>query len=359
MDISKIDENFKVQKEIAADGKRTYTLPSEYFSLHGIAYDEREQRFTRMPLDVAKSVSEGVFALAKCTAGGRARFSTNSKTLEIAVRYGGLGLMPHMPLTGSSGFSLFEDTKDGEKFVGKLTPMPDDTKGFTGALALAGGEMREYVLYFPLYNDVTSLAVTLEESATVRKGKPYRDILPILYYGSSITQGGCASRPDNAYQALICKKNRIDFINLGFSGNAKGEKEMAEYLSNVDCSLFVCDYDYNAPSVEHLERTHYALYERFRLSHPDTPILFISKPDYRSGDEERMNIIRNTYRRARKAGDRNVYFLAGKRFFERGDVCDFTVDGCHPTDYGFAMMAKRIYAKMGEIDGTFQGDKRQ
>ena len=357
MDISKIDENFKLQTTIRADGKRTYAVPSAGFALYGITYDERAKRFVRLPLDVAKTVSAGVAALAEHTSGGRACFATNSKTIEIAVAYDGLLMMPHMPLTGSSGFSLFERTAQGERFVAKLTPMQNDTKGFMAAAALAGGEMREYVLYFPLYNGVTALSVTLDERAAVRKGKPYRDVLPILYYGSSITQGGCASRPDNSYQALICKKNGIDFINLGFSGNAKGEREMAEYLAGIDCSLFVCDYDYNAPTAEHLEQTHYALYALYRKARPETPILFVTKPDYwGKADDKRIDIIRATYRKAKRAGDKNVYFLAGKRFFAKGNCWDFTVDCCHPTDYGFAMMAKVLYGKMCEIDEVFKGE---
>lgn len=358
MGIEKIDANFQLKRTVVTDGKATYAIPSEHFSLYGIFYESKYERFVRMPLDIAAKVSDGVHTLATHTAGGRLCFSTDSKLLEIAVAYTDLGIMSHMPLTGSSGFSLFEITENGEKFIANLAPLATDKNGFVAGTKLSGGKMREYILYFPLYNEVRSLCVTLEEKAVVRTGKKYRDVLPILYYGSSITQGGCASRPDNAYQALICKKNGIDFINLGFSGNAKAEKEMIAYLGGVNCSLFVCDYDHNAPNADYLESTHYALYEQYRKSRPDTPILFVSKPDH-AGDSEgerRVKIIRNTYEKAKKAGDKNVYFLSGKSFYGKENRWDYAVDGCHPTDRGFAVMAKKIYQKMCKIDEVFKGE---
>ena len=359
MDISKIDKNFKEQSVAACDGKATYAIPSKYFSLYGVQYDEKEKCFVRMPLAVAATVNEGVAYLSRHTAGGRLCFATDSTLFEIAVTYNGLEMMKHMPLTGSSGFSLFEITATGEKFISNLAPFPNAMEGYTSAVKLMGGEMREYVLYFPLYNNVRSLSITLDENATIKQGKPYRAIAPILYYGSSITQGGCASRPDNAYQALICKRNNIDFINLGFSGNAKAEKTMVEYLSGLDCSLFVCDYDHNAPSAEYLEKTHYALYEEYRKGRPNTPILFISKPDITGDDEgeKREKIIFTTYQKAKRQGDKNVYFLPGKSFYGKRDRWDFAVDGGHPTDYGFAVMAEKIYKKMLTIDRKFGGKK--
>ena len=358
MGIEKVDANFQLKREVVADGKKTYAIPSEKFSLHGISYAPKEERFVRMPLDIAAKVSDGVHTLSLHTAGGRLCFSTNSKSLQIAVTYSDFWIMPHMPITGSAGFSLFERTDAGEIFIANLAPMWTDRNGFTAGVNLSGEKMREYVLYFPLYNDVKSLCVTLEEKAAVCAGKNYRDVLPILYYGSSITQGGCASRPDNAYQALICKKNNIDFINLGFSGNAKAEKAMVEYLTKLDCSLFVCDYDHNAPSADYLESTHYALYEQYRKARPNTPILFITKPDYLrdSEGERRIKIVRSTYEKAKKAGDNKVYFLSGKRFYGKGQPWEYAVDGCHPTDYGFAAMAKQIYQKMCEIDDVFKGE---
>lgn len=356
MKIEKIDKNFSLREQVGIEGDRVhYSLPHSAFAMYGIFYDEKEQRFARMDCTVAASVSEGVSTLSRHTAGGRLRFATDSSVLQVTVKYDFLWLMSHMPLTGSSGFSLFEETDKGEVFIKNLAPISSDAHGFTAETPLKGDKVREYILYFPLYNDVKSLTISLDKNAQVKSGKKYRDQLPILYYGSSITQGGCASRPDQSYQALIAKRNNIDFINLGFSGSAKGEDLMVDYLASIDCGLFVCDYDHNAPTAEYLKNTHYRLYERYRKKRSDTPILFVTRPDI-TGDaegEERLKIIYNTYKKAKRKGDKNVYFLSGKSFYGKKNRWDFAVDGCHPTDLGFLKMAEKIYKKMITIDKKY------
>lgn len=356
MKIAEIDKNFASKEIVTKEGLTEYPIPSPRFALYGVFYDENEDCFARMDLSVAKMVSEGVGRISRHTTGGRLRFATNSKILKLTATYTYLWIMEYMTIVGSSGFSLFEETEQGERFVANIMPTPKDENGFTRQIALPGGGMRSYTLYFPLYNDLQSLTIALEEGANVESGKPHKDILPILYYGSSITQGGCACRPDTSYQGVIYKKNNVDYINLGFSGNGKAEDNMVDYLASIDCSLLVCDYDYNAPTVEYLQNTHYRLYERYRKARPDTPILFISKPDIQNDaqGEERLRIIKNTYLKAKKQGDSNVYFLSGKRFYGKGNCWNYAVDGCHPTDLGFARMAKEIYKKMVEIDVKFR-----
>ena len=360
MGIERIDKNFDLRQKIDVDGANTYDIPSKEFALYGVYFEERANCFVRMDTKIAERVSEGVDYLCRHTAGGRLCFTTDSSFIRIAVEYKEFTEMSHMPVTGSSGFSLFELTEKGEKYIANFAPVHQtDKTGFATGVQLGDGGMRNYVMYFPLYNRVDRLSVALDGGSTVQPYNPYRDVAPILYYGSSITQGGCASRPDHAYQTLIAKRNNIDFINLGFSGNAKGEKEMAAYLGGVDCSLFVCDYDHNAPTADYLKATHYPLYEAYRKARPDTPILFLSRPDiHRYADgEEREKIVRSTYLRAKRQGDKNVYFLSGKSFYGNNPFWAFAVDGCHPTDYGFAMMAKKIYQKMVSIDKKFGEQK--
>lgn len=358
MRLQDIDKNFVIGGEACVDGLRKYTIPNEQFGLYGVYFDKEEKCFVRLSNDVAKTVNEGVESLYMHTAGGRVRFCTNSTKFELTVEIDGFWIMSHMTIAGQAGFMLLEETPSGEtKFVKMLAPTSNQQTGFTISVDyLRGGEMRNYILWFPLYNGgrIKNITIGLDENAKVTKGREYRDILPILYYGSSITQGGCASRPDNCYQALISKWNNVDFINMGFSGSAKGEDSMVDYLASIDCSLFVCDYDYNAPSIEHLENTHYCLYERYRAARPTTPILFVSAPDQDEPHVKRMKIVRETYRKAKATGDKNVYFLNGQTLFGKTDVLNCTVDYCHPNDLGFYRMAKKIYKKMIEIDKKFE-----
>lgn len=356
MDIQKLDKNFAVQTADDGSQKDLYTIPRAPFSLYGVTFSESEGRFVRMPHTVAANVSEGVKNLALHTAGGRLRFTTDSAFIEIHVSYPALTGMSHMAYVGQSGFILLEETDDGiSPYIRILPPGPHDDAGYTARVE-TDGKRRDYILHFPLYNEVSALTVALSHGAYVGAGKPYRKALPILYYGSSITQGGCASRPDTAYQGIIAHWNNIDFINLGFSGNAKGEQVMADYLSGIPCSAFVCDYDHNAPSVEHLRNTHYKLYETFRKRQPTTPVLFLTKPDcdHDPTAAERRAVIRKTYTAARKNGDENVHYLDGRKLFGRADRNLCAVDGCHPTDLGFYRMAQAVYKELVKIDGMFR-----
>ncbi len=358
MGIEKIDSNFATAQITAEGEKVLYTLPCAPFDLYGVFFDEKNQRFVRMDLDVAQNVSDKVCHLSKHTSGGRVRFSTDSTFFGVTVTYDAFNRMSHMPLLGSSGMTLLEEKENGEvRLIHSVQPSYRKETGYTSSAKLRGGKMRNYILYFPLYNFISSLQIELDAGAQIAGGRKYKDELPILYYGSSITQGGCASRPDNCYQALISKWNNVDYINLGFSGNGKGEQAMAEYLGQTPCSLFVMDYDHNAPNAEHLEKTHFPFYETFRKLQPDTPILMISMPDCDRIPEqakEREAIIRKSYRKAKAHGDTNVYFLSGKTLFGKEDRVNCTVDRVHPNDLGFYRMAKKIYQKMKQIDKKFQ-----
>ncbi len=353
MNMQKIDKNF-APGNVQTDGAVTrYTLPCAPFDLYGVSYDDSEKRFSRLPADVAEKTSEGVAYLRPHTSGGRLRFSTDSKYLEISVRYNLMEVFSHMPLSGTSGFTLIDETDENSSFLAAaFRPETANSDGFFGSAALAGGKMRQYTLYFPLYNEVTGLSIGLQKGAALTGGKPYKKGGPILYYGSSITQGACASRPDNCYPAYISQWTNTDYVNLGFSGSAKGEQAIADYLASIPCRAFVCDYDHNAPDPDHLLKTHRALYETFRAAQPKTPVLFMTKPDfeYDAFAAKRRELIRATFDFARRNGDFLVGFLDGETLFEKEDRCHCTVDTCHPNDLGFYRMAKAVYKKLCELD---------
>lgn len=351
MDIASIDKNFKITTSSGKKNIVFYDVCKAPFTLYGFYSSSAAHGFSRMPGDVARSVSEGVAALYANTAGGRVRFKTNSSYIAIKAFFPGVRCMPHMTLLGSSGFDMYEYRDGHYEYLKSFTPPNDMTDGYDSVAELESSVMRDITINFPLYNDVTALYIGLEEGAAVEAGGQYKNILPIVYYGSSITQGGCASRPGNCYQNFILRQNNIDYINLGFSGNCKGEDAMTAYLSTLKMSVFVCDYDHNAPTFEDLNKTHGKLYDLFRKNQPDTPILFISRPDFwgTSFDNKRRKIIEDTYNRAKSGGDNNVYYIDGETLFD-GDCRDScTVDRCHPNDLGFYRMAQVIGNKIDSI----------
>ena len=356
MQFTDIDKNFKVDNTFGETGVDIYDIPHSNFAVYGVYYDYQYSRFVRMDKEVANQVSEGVKRLADNTAGGRMRFGTNSTKLRLRATYSYRWHRPHMTDLSQCGFILLEEYEDKPpRLVKILPPSHTDDESFSVTVDLPSGH-HDYILHFPLYNEVATLTIGLDSGAEVTRGKAYRDISPILYYGSSITQGACASRPDNTYQSHISRWNDIDHINLGFSGSALGEEIMARYLATIDTSLFVCDYDANAPTAEHLQETLSRLYHIYREARPDTPILFLSctmydNPTYDRGREQ---VVYGIYKQALDLGDKMVYYISGRTLFGEEDRDNCTTDGTHPNDLGFYRMAKIIYDKMIEIDSKFE-----
>ena len=337
--ISDIDKNFKVETKIEQEGIQFYNSLSEPFKIYGVYMDNG--KFRRMPEMVARNVSEGVLRLHANTAGGRIRFRTDSPYVAINVKMGSIGKMPHFPLTGSAGFDMYINDGDGEKYTRTFVPPFDIEEGYESLQSFDNVIMRDITINFPLYSEVEVLYIGLDENARIEEPTPYTDKKPIVYYGSSITQGGCASRPGNSYQAHISRRFNCDYINLGFSGNAKAEDAVSDYISNMDMSVFVYDYDHNAPTIEHLEKTHEKMFKEIRRKNPDLPIIMMSAPVWTLTQnwEKRREVIETTYKNALAAGDKNVYFLSGEDLMR---LCENngTVDNCHPNDFGFASMAK-------------------
>ena len=337
MKISDIDKNFSLA-EVPQDLEITYCDAKEQpFSIYGIKFDGTS--FKRMPLNIAQSVSNGVAGLCGNAAGGRLTFETDSPFVVIVAEMKNVGKMPHFTTLGSCGFDLYADGKYYKSFI----PSYGITDGFAGIVRFPEKRSRRLLLNFPLYSEVVSLHIGLAPDSAVSAYHPYKDTLPIVYYGSSITQGGCASRPGNAYQSLIAQMNHIDFVNLGFSGNAMGESEMAHYIAKLPMSAFVLDYDHNAPSTEHLRKTHAAFYHIIRKAQPHLPVVMVTRPNFdRSQDTaQRYDIIYETYTKALKNGE-PVQFVDGGSMWDDLSVGAATVDGCHPNDLGFYLMAHSI-----------------
>ncbi len=189
----------------------------------------------------------------------------------------------------------------------------------------------------------------------VRAPSEYRLPLPFVTYGSSITQGGCASRPGNSNQGQLSRWLDSDYQNLGFSGSARGEPAMAEYIAGLDMSAFVLDYDHNAPDPDHLAKTHEPFFRAVRSKNPGLPVIMVSKPDFDNNPADsaaRRDIIRGTYENAVRAGDRQVWFVDGESLFGPEDRWACTVDTVHPNVLGFYRMAKGIYPALREALGA-------
>ncbi|MBO5197162.1 MAG: SGNH/GDSL hydrolase family protein [Lachnospiraceae bacterium] len=344
MDIAKIDPNFKLKSSLSEPNIQWFDVRQEPFRVYGLYNYKEEPVFCRLPKDVADATNAGVAELHYHTAGGRVRFKTNSRYIALQADMPSIGRMAHMTHLGSAGFDLYRDLGQTSVFTGSFMPNGTNPHGYE-AIVYTDGALHDYVLNFPLYSGVNNLYIGLEEGSVLCEGERYRTEKPIVYYGSSITQGGCASRPGNSYQGFISRKLDCDYINLGFSGSGRAEKPIVDYMSGLDMSVFVSDYDYNAPDAEYLAQTLPGLYETLRAKQPELPIILISKPDFERNipnSIKRRQVIFSQYAKALDAGDQNIYYIDGAGLF-RGDCRDAcTVDGCHPNDLGFYRMADVI-----------------
>lgn len=306
--------------------------------------------YRRIPQSVAEATSENVLKLSTNTSGGRLRFKTNSSFVAISTKMkGAITMQSKFSLTGGAGFDLYVNNEYGATFI----PPMDMTDGYESIFDFKTKKERDIMINFPTYSDVTELYIGLEDDAKITSHSPYRDIKPIVYYGSSITQGGCASRPGNTYQSVIARKLNIDYTCLGFSGSARAEKAIYEYIASLPMSAFVYDYDHNAPDAQFLKDTHKTMFDYIRKAQPNLPIIMLSSPSQWAETpdeiERRKQVIYDTYKSAKDSGNENVYFIDGQAIFNSFDSSMMTVDRIHPNDFGFWCMSEAILEVLRKI----------
>ncbi len=310
-------------------------------SIHGLYKTRELRKYCRMAEDVAQATSKYVADLNYHPSGGRIRFSTGAESIALRFIEESVILYQNMSVQASAGIDVYVSKNTGrEVYYTTLKPQIDPERDCVHIINLGKGT-KEVTLYLPIYNPLNKLEIGLKDGDNISKASPYKDMLPIVYYGSSITQGGASSRPGLAYQARICRECKIDYTCLGFSGSAKGEDPMIDYLASLDMCAFVSDYDHNANDDE-LLLTHKKLYNAVRAAHPNIPYIIVGKPDVSINYYNRRSIVFETYDSARKNGDKNVYYIDSYMLFGGKDREECTVDGCHPNDIGFSRMTDAI-----------------
>lgn len=308
------------------------------FRLYGLC-----EPFRRVPADVAKATSEKVEHLSQMPAGARVRFSTDSDYVVIHAEIQGLEKNPQDSAIATSGFDLFQVENGTYRFLSIMAPSQGEGKTYVESRVRLAPGRKDLILSLPLFAKISSASIALREGSEVDFGGEYRSAAPIVFYGSSIVHGVGAGRPSSNYPAIVARRLDSDFLNLGFSGAAKAEEAILDYIGRLDMSVFVYDYDHNAPDADYLAKTHFEGYRRFRAAKPETPVIMASKVDYYANpeaNEKRREIILDSYRRGIGAGDRHLYFLDGRTIYDPDYRNESTADGCHPNDAGYLAMAK-------------------
>tara|TARA_B100001059_G_C17839143_1_gene590657 strand:- start:855 stop:1982 length:1128 start_codon:yes stop_codon:yes gene_type:complete len=312
--------------------------------IEGKGWSKTKRYFDRFPSKAEGTVREEVWNLSRHSAGICMRFVSDSP--NIYVRYS-LYLdrlaMSHMPATGVSGLDLYGNDNQGiDRWVAVVRP---DKKEIETAIAkdLAPGS-RLYTLYLPLYNGVDSLEVGVPKGESFKALAPRKE-KPILFYGTSIMHGACASRPGMAFPAILGRRLRRPTINLGFSGNGCMEIEVAALLAELDPCAYVIDCLPNMNETTVSERT-VPLVKKLREAHNQTPILLVEDrsftntpffPKRKSHHKKSRGALKKAYAELTDAGIANLYYMDGDYLL--GEDGEGATDGSHPSDLGMIRYA--------------------
>jgi hypothetical protein len=255
--------------------------------------------------------------------------------------------MSHMPASGVSGLDLYAQDERGRwRWLGVGRPESTPKAQAQLAAGLPPGR-RAFLLYLPLYNGVESVEVGLDPNASVEP-LPARKTKPIVFYGTSIVQGGCASRPGMAYTAILGRRLDRAAINLGFSGNGTMDPEIAELMAELDPCAYVLDCLPNLGPAEVAQRTE-PFVRTLRKSRPRAPIVLVEDrswtnaallPAHREHHAANRAELRAAFDRLRAAGVEGLHCAPGDPLL--GEDGEATVDGSHPTDLGFLRMADAL-----------------
>lgn len=338
---------------MAQAGNLKYINGSEFPLIgKGIADNASEARYQRIP-DSIKSVlpRDFLWFLGRNTSGMALRFASDSPYINARWTNSDKVEMNHMAATGIRGVDLYALDENGKwKFVNTGRPdLGNATTELTVNAHMTPGVMREYMMFLPLYDGISDIAIGYDDAYTLTG--PQRPELPatgnpIVVYGTSITQGGCASRPGMSYTNILTRRLNREFVNLGFSGNGQLDLEMAPVVAGVENpSLFILDFCANVTK-EIIEERMLDFVRIIREKHPDTPILFVENPTFPFGEydmdirakvESRNKAMKEQYEKLAAAGDQNLYYLPTDNLI--GTDGEATVDGIHLTDLGFYRLA--------------------
>lgn len=329
---------------------KTYSYKDYPFRLDGVPFYEERGQLRRYNDEIIEKHPRLADFDTRLT-GARLRFAIKGSHLRVKILtenvYSDIG----MSFFQANSATLMLGDYSHSEFSHLLTNWEQDkSEGVWGETDLPD-ERTEVTVYLLRNPIVTDIIIETDDEAELYPPAAYSFGKPFVFYGSSITEYGL-TQPKNGYASILSRMFDADFYNFGASGNARGEIEVCDHLSKLDMSIFFMDYDYNAPDSAWLKSTHRQFFERFRMHHPDTPVIMTSRPaDDNPEYDERRQIVRATYVSAIENGDNNVYFIDGDSFFEGYDRALCTADRTHPNDLGHYLMAQKIATVVSLISG--------
>lgn len=343
-DIARYDSRMAVEGLSVTNGLKW--IDGRHLPIEGRAFNDTEHYYERLPAGVTTNVNGGVRAMKRHTAGMQFRFATDSRRLVFKwVPYASKLAMDHMPSTAVSGIDIYRFDEGqgvwGYVRTGRIT----SAKGGHVAVDWKPGE--KCLVNLPLYNGVKSFTLGVETNATVTALGPRRSGIdrPVVFYGTSITHGGCCSRPGLSFVNIVGRRLDVPVVNLGFSGSGVMEFEMSEHLAKIDASCYVLDCLWNMGSLaahprrgRNVEENYEPFIRNLRAKRPDVPIVMAEMCDvFCGGPNDKDRFIKKLYDKLVAEGWKNLVYLPKTKMYT-GDQ-EGTVDGCHPNDWGMMSLA--------------------
>ena len=357
-EIAKFDPAMAIGNSVVTGGVRW--IDGKYLPIEGRVFNNVDHYYDRLPCNVTSNVNGGVRSMKHHTSGMQFRFITDSKTLHFKwMPYSANLAMYHMPSIGVSGIDIYKQDADGKWRYVKSGGILDAKKG--GSVTISWTPGTPCLVNLPLYNGIKSFTLGIDPKATIKALGSRKSGVnkPVVFYGTSITHGGCCSRPGLAFVNIVGRDLDVPVVNLGFSGSGVMEFEMSRHLADIDASCYVLDclwnmnkakdrFDYrdirdrNDPIGVVKER-----YEPFiralRKARPGVPIVMAEQCDvWCKGPNAKDRFIRALYEKLIAEGWKDLVYLPKTEMYS-GDT-EGTVDGCHPNDIGMASMAKAFGA---------------
>jgi hypothetical protein len=322
------------------------------------SYIIRNQAFTseigrsyaRLPVRAKDRVRSPVWELSRYSSGLCIHFQSNAS--HIKIRYGVTGPhgMPHMPPTGVSGIDMYRIEEHKWDYCSGTYTF-SDTILYDYDDLLTAGLPSEYCVFLPLYNEVAWMEIGVEKGDEFYF-RPKLDKKPIVVYGTSIAQGACASRPGMAWGNIIQRYVDCPVINLGFSGNGKLEKEVLEFINEIDACLYILDCVSNLTKDTLIREHTVQAVRQIRNCHKNTPVWIMEHAGY---SNSKTNLSRQLECRSANMGTQQAYndlLVEGVKNIDYISKEDFDfpddawVDYVHPSDIGMRQKALVVKSKL-------------
>lgn len=321
------------------------------YVITGTVVKDAEKPWNRLPVELKDTLREELYDLGCNTAGMSVRFASNTTSIRVKWKSVLKRRMNHMTPTGIRGLDLYVLQDDSTwTFVSSVRPNVNSKNSNYSVVAGMLPKDREYMMYLPLYDGVDSLYIGVDSAAVISRPQidlPRRE-KPIVMYGTSILQGGCATRAGMAHTNILQRELNREVINLGFSGNARLDLPIAELMGSIDAGLYVIDVLPNN-TTENLRKNIEPFYRALRQANGDVPILFIESPlfpiyrfcpDVEKALREKNQALKEFYDRLVAEGQSDIYYMKGEDVL--GDDVEGTVDNYHFTDKAFRYFADRM-----------------